>query len=97
MPTELTSGLLLMAAGMATVFIALGLVAGIGHALILIVNRFAPPPPVPVYPESEGLPAMAPSGEGPNAAKLAAILAAVEAVTGGRGKVTSITKTNSHP
>lgn len=70
--------------GMVTVLIILGLVVVVGNLLISITNRFWP------LPQSAGK-----SGKGPAslpAGTVAAIIAAVETVTGGKGKVTKIEK-----
>lgn len=92
MRPEIYDGLILMAVGMITVLIALSLVAGIGHLLILAVNRWAPPPAVPVYPESDSGISPKPTQSEPDGAKLAVILAAVEAVTRGKGRIVEIVK-----
>ncbi|MBK7408345.1 MAG: OadG family protein [Saprospirales bacterium] len=88
----LVDGLILMVVGMLTVFIALGLVVAIGHGLILIVNRFPPPLPLPAYPESEPISGAYPASAELDNAKLAVILAGVEAATGGKGRVVQIMK-----
>lgn len=85
-------GLVLMAVGMITVILALGLVAGLGHLLILLVNRYAPPVPLPVYPEEEAGMRVPYESAGNDPAKLAVVLAAVEIVTKGKGSVIKIVK-----
>jgi oxaloacetate decarboxylase gamma subunit len=85
-------GLVLMAVGMITVILALGLVAGLGHLLILAVNRYAPPTPLPVYPDEEAGMRSPAEGAGNDPAKLAAVLAAVEVVTRGKGTIVNIVK-----
>jgi hypothetical protein len=92
MRPELTDGLVLMAVGMITVVLALGLVAGLGHLLILAVNRYAPPVPLPVYPEEEAGMRLPAEGAGNDPAKLAVVLAVVEAVTRGKGTIVNIVK-----
>lgn len=89
MRPEISDGLVLMAVGMTTVLLALGLVAGLGHLLILAVNRYAPPIPLPVFPDEEGIRHPA-SGAENDPAKVAVILAAVEVVTGGKGTIISV-------
>jgi len=74
----------LMAIGMTTVFTILGLVVLGGRIMIILVNRFAPVEAIPT----------ANSG-GINSSTIAAITAAVEATTLGRGKITQITKGKS--
>lgn len=71
-----------MVVGMITVLFILGMVVVIGNLLIRITNKF--------WPQPEG-----PGKTGPGsipAGTVAAIVAAVEAVTGGKGKVTKIEK-----
>ncbi|HZH72063.1 MAG TPA: OadG family protein [Mariniphaga sp.] len=76
--------LVLMAIGMITVFMILWLVVIIGNLLIRFTNKYVPAPVV----ESKvtGATTAIPAGT------LAAIVAAIEAVTGGKGKVTNIEK-----
>lgn len=92
MRPEITDGLVLMAVGMITVILALGLVAGLGHLLILAVNRYAPPVPLPVYPEEEAGMHLPAGSAGHDPAKIAVVLAAVEIVTKGKGSVVKIVK-----
>ena len=74
----------ILVVGMITVLLILWLVVVIGSLLIRVTNKFWP------LPEGGG------KAGGGNASipagTLAAIIAAVEAVTGGRGKVTGIEK-----
>ncbi len=92
MRPEIMDGLVLMAVGMITVLLALGLVAGLGHLLIMAVNRYAPPVPLPVYPDEEAGMRLSDESTGHDPAKLAVVLAAVEVVTQGKGIVTNIVK-----
>lgn len=82
MEQVLSNAISIMVVGMITVLLILGMVVVIGNLLIRITNKF--------WPQSEGLgknkPGSIPSGT------VAAIVAAVEAVTGGKGKVTNIEK-----
>ena len=84
MEDVLNSALSIMLVGMVTVFIILWLVVLIGNGIILVVNRYWPAPKVAVKPA--GKHGAIASGT------MAAIIAAVEAVTGGRGNVTNIEK-----
>jgi oxaloacetate decarboxylase (Na+ extruding) subunit gamma len=74
------TALLLLAVGMITVFAVLSLVVITGQALIRVVNFFAgeasPPPGI--------------AGGGPDKSRIAAIVAIVDALTGGKGKVGKI-------
>jgi len=90
MDTNLSQALLLLVIGMITVILILLLVVLSGKALISIINRFFPLPPEKVKKERTRSTPF-PSRK-VNPKKLAAIVAAVEAVTGGRGTVTKIEK-----
>jgi oxaloacetate decarboxylase (Na+ extruding) subunit gamma len=74
------TAMLLLAVGMITVFAVLALVVITGQALIRIVNfsvgKVEPPP--------------GNAGEGPDKSRIAAIVAIVDALTGGKGKVEKI-------
>lgn len=74
---------LLMVVGMTTVFAILFLVVGMGNVLIRIINRYFPEPLSP---------ARVPARTVIEPAQLAAIAAAVSAVTGGRGRIEQIEK-----
>ncbi len=78
MEPTISSALSLLVVGMITVFVVLALVVMTGNLLIRIVNAFAKE--IPVAPS--------PSSIDPN--KLAAITAAVEIATGGKGKITKV-------
>jgi oxaloacetate decarboxylase gamma subunit len=81
---DISFGLMLMAVGMLTVFSILALVVMGGKIMIILINRFAPLPDI----ESPAL-----SGSyGIAKTKVAAITAAVETITGGKGKITEINK-----
>lgn len=84
MEQSLSSAFSILVVGMITVLLILWLVVVIGNLLIRITNKFWPVPEIPG--KREGNSTSIPSGT------LAAIVAAVEAVTGGRGKVTRIDK-----
>jgi oxaloacetate decarboxylase gamma subunit len=76
----------LLGIGMLTVFVILFLVVLIGNVIIKFVNRYLPEAPKPVRKIAAATQAaISPS-------KMAAIVSAVQIVTGGRGKITSIEK-----
>lgn len=80
----------LMLTGMSTVFVILILVVLLGNLIIIFTNRIYVAPPADttirqVAPTDE--PELSPQ-------KLAAIIAAVEAVTGGKGKIEFVDKSN---
>lgn len=84
MTTDISFGLMLMAVGMITVFTILALVVGGGKVMIFLINRYAP--------LVETVVSSTIRTTGIEGAKLAAITAAVESVTGGRGTITEIKK-----
>jgi len=69
------TALQVMLIGMVTVFIILALVVLTGKVLIYLVNRFSPPSP-----------------QGPNEdeGEIAALIAAVDIITEGKGRIESI-------
>lgn len=82
------TGLLLMVVGMVTVFLILLIVIYLGKLLICLVNKYAPEEIV----APKGRPASAPALIPGNI--LAAITAAVNVVTHGKGKVVKVEKQN---
>jgi oxaloacetate decarboxylase (Na+ extruding) subunit gamma len=82
---NLETALLLMVVGMATVFVILLIVINLGKLLILLVNKYAPEEVVPVKQASR-----APEAIPGNI--MAAITAAVNVVTHGKGKVSKVEK-----
>ncbi len=89
MSPELNKAFLVLVVGMITVFIILLLVVITGKLLIRFVNRYFPveekensPPikPAPVFQSIDGIPAN----------KMAAIIAAVEAMTKSKGRIRRI-------
>jgi oxaloacetate decarboxylase gamma subunit len=76
---------MLLAVGMITVFTILLLIVVFGNILIALVNRFIPEVEMVRAVKSQGSATMDPR-------KVAAIVSAVDIVTEGRAKVTSITK-----
>lgn len=94
MESTTSNALILLTIGMITVFVVLLLVVIAGKALIALVNRYGDE-------ETSEIPASLPlknnSGlrrQHTNPAIIAAISAAVEHATHGRGRVTSINKLN---
>lgn len=84
MSEGLEKALEMMGVGMVTVFIILLLVVLIGNVIVLFVNRF--------FPEAADLKGKGADGSGVGATKTAVIVAAVKAVTKGRGQVVKIEK-----
>lgn len=83
---NLSTALLLMVVGMSTVFLILLIVIYLGKLLISLVNKYAPAEEVPV--KQQVAPKLVPiSGQ-----VLAAITAAVNVVTQGKGKVVKVEK-----
>ena len=83
---NLETAFLLMAVGMATVFVILLIVIYLGKLLISLVNKYAPEEVVSVKQTSSQAPVPIPGNI------LAAITAAVNVVTQGKGKVTKVEK-----
>jgi len=77
-------GSMLMAVGMTTVFTILALVVLGGKLTILITNKLAP--------VSESVVVRRMSSTSTEASKIAAITAAVESITQGKGKISEIKK-----
>ena len=76
--------LTVMAVGMITVFSILGFVVLGGKIMILIINKL---------PSEEGKDSTPPSGNKQiDSIKISVLAAAVAAITGGKGKITSIEK-----
>ncbi|SHE39947.1 oxaloacetate decarboxylase, gamma subunit [Mariniphaga anaerophila] len=80
----LSNALSILVIGMITVILILGLVVVVGNVLIRLTNKFWPLPDGPVKKGNS-------SGAIP-AGTMAAIVAAVDTVTGGRGKITKVEK-----
>lgn len=83
---NLETAFLLMVVGMATVFVILLIVIYLGKLLISLVNKYAPEEVVSVKQTSSQAPVPIPGNI------LAAITAAVNVVTQGKGKVTEVEK-----
>ena len=90
MDPTLSKAFLVLFVGMFTVFIILLLVVLSGKVLISIINRYFPMPPEQVKKERKRTPVQI--QQTTNTKKLAAIIAAVDQVTSGRGTITSIEK-----
>ena len=83
---NIETAILLMVVGMATVFVILLIVIYLGKLLITLVNKYAPEEVAPAKQETPRGPAPIPGNN------LAAITAAVNVVTQGKGKVTKVEK-----
>lgn len=83
---NLETAFLLMVVGMATVFVILLIVIYLGKLLISLVNKYAPEEVVSVKQTSSQASVPIPGNI------LAAITAAVNVVTQGKGKVTKVEK-----
>lgn len=81
---NINEALSLLLVGMITVFIILGLVVVLGNLVIRLTNRFTPVSLQSQDPVS--------SHRRVHTKKLAAIVAAVDAITEGKGQITSIDK-----
>ena len=85
MEEGLSTAVMLLAVGMITVFTILALIVFFGNLLITLVNKFIPEEKVSKVVRSVTLGAI-------DSRKMAAIVSAVDVVTEGKAKVTSITK-----
>ncbi|RIH67259.1 oxaloacetate decarboxylase [Mariniphaga sediminis] len=84
MEQSLNNAFAILVVGMITVLLILGLVVVLGNLLIRITNKF--------WPQSENTGKAGSGSAGIHTGTLSAIVAAVEAVTGGKGKVTKVEK-----
>ena len=82
MEENLQMGLSMMVIGMTTVFFILFFVVAGGNILIRYVNRFYPIDQDTILPDKRGN----------DNSKIAAIVAAVDVVSSGKGKISSIRK-----
>ncbi|MCW1735930.1 OadG family protein [Anaerorudis cellulosivorans] len=85
---NLNEALFLLVVGMLTVFVILLLVVAVGNFIIGVTNRFLPTPRIPKKNDTEG-------DKGIHPKKMAAIVAAVDVVTKGKGRIINIGKTKS--
>ncbi len=92
MSDALSEALLILAVGMITVFAILGLVVLSGQVLIRVTNRFIPEVQVAKPLRSSNRSNLAKKRKAIEKKKLAAIVAAVEVVTGGQGHIERIEK-----
>lgn len=92
MSEELNLALVVFGVGMITVFVILGLVVLTGHFLIKIVNRFFPEAAIKSPLISSKLNTSVNNHSNPSKAKVAAIVAAIDLMTAGKGKVDRIEK-----
>ncbi len=79
----MNEALTLLGSGMITIFVILSLVVLMGNALIRLVNRYTK---MPITVESES------NERAIQSETIAAIVAAVDLATQGKGKVVSVTK-----
>mgnify|MGYP000860826861 CR=1 FL=1 len=79
--------LFLLVVGMVSVFAVLFIVVFVGNAIILVVNKFVPAEVIPVKKQTTQTITTAIASN-----KLAAISAAVELVTQGKGRVVDVKK-----
>ncbi|MEL6864185.1 MAG: OadG family protein [Bacteroidota bacterium] len=93
MSPEIATAFTVLWVGMITVFVILSLVVVSGQLLIRIINRYFPvvsdPPVNSTAPSKESTVIKVPS---PNPAQIAAITAAVDLLTKGKGQVSRIEK-----
>ena len=85
MSEAFSTATMLLAVGMITVFTILALIVVFGNILISVVNKYFPEAHVAKVIQKATTAAM-------DTKKVAAIISAVDVVTEGKGKVTSITK-----
>ncbi|MEM9820461.1 MAG: OadG family protein [Bacteroidota bacterium] len=93
MNQDLSTAFVVLAVGMATVFVILGLVVLTGNLLIKFVNRFYPvavqQPQRPTIP-----PLITKPAKTIQTSQMAAIVAAVDMVSGGKARIKKIEKIN---
>ena len=87
---NIETAILLMVVGMATVFVILLIVIYLGKLLITLVNKYAPEEVIPAKKEALQGPAPIPGNI------MAAITAAVNVVTLGKGKITKVEKLKTY-
>lgn len=89
---NIQTGLLLMVVGMTTVFIILLIVIYLGKGLIALVNKYAPEEVIVKKQAPVRAATVAAATGSLSNQETAAIISAVSAATGGKGKVTKIEK-----
>ncbi len=87
MGQPISEALKLMLIGMGTVFSILIFVVILGNLIIMVTNRLSTGQPAIPAQQQNG-------GQEIDPKKLAVIISTVEVVTGGRGKIISISKSN---
>jgi len=93
---DINTALEVLGVGMVTVFAILGLVVLSGHLLIKIVNTFFPATSIKSPLASANLATPTPSKPQDSKSTLAAIIATVDLVTEGKGKVSKIERIDSN-
>jgi len=91
MNEQLSTALVVLLVGMITVFVVLSLVVLSGKVLISIVNKYAPEKSNKKSVSSRTIPIYRKSSQ-TSSSKVAAIVAAVQQVTHGKGTIKSIKK-----
>jgi len=94
MDPQLNRALLVLLVGMITVFVILLLVVLTGNVLIRFVNRFFPGEEIKASPAVKSRPVFTKNTQSVGNHKLAALVAAVEVMTKGKGQIISIEKRN---
>ncbi len=94
MSPDLSTAFVVLLVGMTTVFVILGLVVLTGTGLIRLVNHFSPMPAVESFSEksNQAIPKQNIAKEQISKSKLAAIVAAVDKVSGGKAQIKNIKK-----
>ncbi len=92
MSESLGTAFLVLMVGMITVFVVLLLVVLSGQLLIRLVNRFLPAPSNDYGLVARKAPFQTVSSSSTSSSKIAALVAAVDIVTKGKGKITKIEK-----
>ncbi|MCL6220852.1 OadG family protein [Zunongwangia pacifica] len=88
MENNLNNALVIMLVGMITVFIILSLVVVIGNLIIKLTNKYSAENKQPTQIPQQ-------SNSIANSQTIAALVAAVDVTTFGKGKITNITKVSS--
>ncbi len=82
---DINEALILLVVGMVTVFSILALIVVLGNILIKIINKYFPEKEIPAVVKKVSQGVIDPK-------KMAAIVSAVDIITQGKGKVTSVKK-----
>lgn len=89
MNEPLSKAFIVLAVGMITVFTILSLVVFSGNLLIKVANKYFPEK----IPQTKSLPHFPKKSDGIDKSKIAAIVAAVDVITKGKGQIKNIEKT----